>query len=75
MSTRTEVPLTCSLLNSDKPRGSIDLQLCIAPLHFQELDVLSVPTRKTQSYARKKSLLGKLSLCFLYQIIVNNLLA
>ena len=75
MSTPTEVPLTCSLLNFDQPRGAIDLQRCIAPIQFLDFDVISVTTWKTQSYARKKSLLGKVNFNFLHKIIVNNLLA
>ena len=75
MSIPTEVPLTCSLLNSDKPMGAIDLYRCMTTLHFQDFDVISVTTRMTQSYARKKSLLVKVGLNFLHQIIVNNLLA
>ena len=68
MSTPTEVPLTCSLLNFDQPRGGVEEQRCITPLHFLDFDVISVK-------GRKKSLLGKVSLCFLHQIIVNNMLA
>ena len=54
MSTPTEVPLICLLLNSDQPRGAIDLQSYITALHFLDFDVISVTTRKTQSYAWKK---------------------
>ena len=45
------------------------------PLHFQDFDVISVTTWKTQSSAKNKSLLLKVSLDLLHQIIVNNLLA
>ena len=75
VSTLTEVPLLCSLLNSDQPRGGAEEYCCITPLHFLYFDVISVTTRKTQSYARKKELLGKVSLSFHHQSIVNNLLA
>ena len=74
MFTTTEVPLTCSLLNSNQPRGGAKEQRCIAPLHILNFDVISVLNRKTLSFARKKSLHGKASLGFIYQIIVNNLL-
>ena len=75
MSTQTEVPLTCLLLNFDQPRGGVEEQRCITPLHFLDFNVICVTTRKTQSYARKKSLPGKVDLNFLHQIIVDNLLA
>ena len=75
VSTPTEVPLTCSLLNSEQPRGAIDLKRCLAPLHFLNLDVISVTTSRTQSFARKKSLVGIVSLCFPCQNIVIHLLA
>ena len=68
MSTPTEVPLTCSLLNSDQPRGAIYLYRSMTPLCFPDFDVISVTTEK-------KSLLGKVSLNFLHEIIVNNLLS
>ena len=66
------MPLTCSLLNSDQPRGAIEQQRCIAPLHLLDFDVLSVTTKKGQPYARNKLLIQKVSLNFLHQIIVNN---
>ena len=47
----------------------------MTPLHFLDFDVISVTTRKMQSYARKKCVLIKVSLNFLDQIIVDNLLA
>ena len=75
MSTQTEVPLTCSLLNLDQTWGADEEKPCISPLHCLNLVVISVTSRKTQSYARKKILHGKVCLNFLYQIIVNNLLA
>ena len=75
VSSQTEVPLTCSLLNSDQPRCTDEELRCITPLHFLDFVVISVTTRKTQSYTRKKSLLEKVRLHFLHQIIVNNLLA
>ena len=75
MTTQTVVPLTCSLLNSDQPRDGVVVQRCITPFHVLDFDVISVTTRKTHLYARKKSLLGKVSMIFLHQIIVNNLLA
>ena len=75
MSALTEVVSTCSLLNSDQPRGGVEEQRCIAPLHFLDFDVIILTTRKTRSYVRKKSLLGKVSVNFLHQIIACNLLA
>ena len=69
------MPLTCLLLNSDQPRGAVDEERCKTPLHFLDYDVVSVTTRKTLSYAKDKLLLGKVSLAFHYQIIVNALLA
>ena len=51
-------------------QGVIDLQSCITPLHFLNLDVISVTTRKTQSYARNKSLLKNVSLNYLHQILL-----
>ena len=74
MFTPTEVPLTCSLLNFDQSRSAVEERCCIAQFHFLDLDVDSVTTRKTRSYARKKSLLGKVSLFSLHLITVNNLL-
>ena len=47
----------------------------MASLHFLDFDVVCATTRKMQSNARKKSLLEKVSLDFLHEIIVNNLLA
>ena len=41
VSTQTEVSLTCSLLNSDQPRGGVEEQRSITPLHFLDLDVIS----------------------------------
>ena len=54
VSTPTEVSLSCSLLNSDQPWGGVEEYRSIAPLHFLDFDVISVTSRKTQLYARKK---------------------
>ena len=54
MSTPTEVPLSCSLLNSDQARGAVEDKRCIIQLSFLDFDAISVATRKTLSYARKK---------------------
>ena len=40
-------------------------------LHFLDIDIVSVTTRKMQSYTRMKWLLGKVGLNYLHQIIVN----
>ena len=75
MSILTEVLLICSLLNSDQPRGAVEKKCRITPIHFQDFDTISVATRKTESYAKKKSVHRKVGLYFLHQIIVNNLMA
>ena len=47
----------------------------MAQLYFLDFAVISVTTRKTESYAIRKKVLGKVCLNFLNQIIVNNLLS
>ena len=75
MSTKAEMPSTCSLLNVDQHRGAVEERRCIAPFCFLHYDVFSVSSRKTLSYARKKSLHEKVILDFHHQIIVSYLLA
>ena len=50
MSTPTEVPLACLLLNSDQSRGAVQEKPRIAKLHFLDFVVISVTTTKTQLY-------------------------
>ena len=74
MSTTTDEPKTVSLLKSDQPISAVEEYRCIKPSHFLDFDVINVTTRKTHSYTKKKSS-SKVSLNFLHQIIVNNLIA
>ena len=39
--------LVCLLLNFDQPKGAVEEEHSIAPLHFLDFDVNSVATRKT----------------------------
>ena len=73
VSSQTEVPLT--LLNNDQPRCGDEEERCMTPLHFLNFDVINATIRKTQTYVKKKSLLGNIMLNFHQYMIVNNLLA
>ena len=42
MSTPTEVPLACSLLNFDQPKGAVEEQRYVTPLYFLDFVVISV---------------------------------